>query len=196
MRTIFIDRDGVINKDPGGWTEHSYVTEWKDFHFLPGVFEALKLLNKNGMRVVVISNQGGVGKGYFTKEKLNKLNSIMLEEINRNGGRIEGVFYCIHKSEDNCDCRKPKTSLFEKAAREYGIDFEDTYFVGDSLVDVQAGKRIGCRTVFVLSGKTPSDEMDKWAERPDYVFKDLLGFTKWLLAKEKRKAQRASRREE
>ena len=194
MRTIFVDRDGVINKDPGGWTEHNYVTEWKDFHFLPGALEALKLLNRNGIRVIVISNQAGVSKGYFTKEELDKVNSKMLDEIGKRGGRIEGVYYCIHKDEDNCLCRKPKTGLFETAVSAFKINPKNTYFIGDTRIDIAAGNNIGCKTILVLSGLATLEEMKKWDVKPDYVFKGILEAIKWLLNKEKRRSERALRR--
>lgn len=193
---VFIDRDGVINKDPGGWTEHSYVTRWEDFHFIQGSKKAIKKLAQAGYGTIIISNQAGVAKGFFTKEELSKVNSRMLDEITHDGGRVEEVYYCLHRDEDNCDCRKPKTGLFERAAKKYGINLKETYFVGDGLVDTLAGKKIGARTVLVLSGKTPIDDMNKWPSRPDLVFKDLLGFVNWLAEKEKRKAVRASRRKE
>ncbi len=181
MKAIFIDRDGVINKDPGGWTKYNYVTDWKDFHFLPGALEALKILEKNGIRVIVVSNQAGVSRGYFSEGDLEKVNTKMLQEIEKSGGHIEEVYYCIHKDEDDCDCRKPKTGLFEKAIAKHHIDPKDTYIIGDSMVDISAGKRIECRTVFVLSGKTSKEEMEKWVDQPDYVFEDLLSVVKWLM---------------
>ena len=194
LRALFIDRDGVINKDPGGWTEHGYVTDWKDFHFLPGALEALRLLSRAGVKVVVISNQAGVGKGYFTKEKLERINGRMMDAIVKAGGRIEDVYYCIHRSEDACACRKPKTGLLERAARKHGIDCARTYIIGDSLVDVLAGKAMGCRTIFVRSGKTTVKEARQWSDKPDYVFANLLEAVRWLLAKEERKADRACHR--
>jgi len=181
MSYIFIDRDGVINKDPGGWTEHSYVTEWKDFHFLPGTLEALKILKKKGIKVIVASNQGGVNKGIYTKAQLNKVNKQMLKEIRTNGADIEEVFYCIHKDEDNCNCRKPKPGMLEMAAKKYGIDPKTTYFIGDDKKDVLAAKKIGCKAVLVLSGKGSLDNAKIWEEKPDYVFKDLLEAVKSLL---------------
>ena len=195
MKAIFIDRDGVINKDPGGWTEYSYVTSWKEFHFLPGVFEALKLLNKNDIKVIIISNQAGVNKGYFSIDELNKVTAKMMDEINKNGGAIEDVYYCTHKDEDNCSCRKPKPGLLERAAAKYGIDMNKTFFTGDSEVDVIAGRLAGCKTIFLLSGKTPEKEMRTWKNKPDHVFNGLLEAVQWILAKEHRKVRRASRRE-
>ncbi|MDD5173426.1 MAG: HAD-IIIA family hydrolase, partial [Candidatus Omnitrophica bacterium] len=107
MKVLFIDRDGVVNRDPGGWTKTNYVADWKDFHFIPGTLQALKILKEKGIKVIVASNQGGVNKGLYTQAELDKVNSLMLKEIEKSGGAIEEVFYCIHSDEDNCDCRKP-----------------------------------------------------------------------------------------
>ncbi len=186
MKYLFIDRDGVINKDPGGWTKAGYVTEWKDFHFVPGTLEALKILKDKSIKVIVASNQGGVNKGFYTKEQLNRVNELMLEEIRKNGGKIEDVFYCIHKDEDNCGCRKPKPGMLEAAAEKYGIDPKETYFIGDDKKDILAGKKIGCKTVLVLSGKSSKEDVKDWREKPDYVFKDLLESVRWII-KEKNK---------
>ncbi|MCX5686369.1 MAG: D-glycero-beta-D-manno-heptose 1,7-bisphosphate 7-phosphatase [Candidatus Omnitrophica bacterium] len=194
MKAVFIDRDGVINRDPGGWTKYNYVTRWSEFQFIPGATEAISKLNRNGFEIIVISNQAGVNKGYFSREELKTVTKRMLEEINKNGGRIEEVYYCIHRDEDNCDCRKPKTGLLEKAAAKFGIELDKTYFIGDSEVDVVAGRRAGCKTIFVLSGKTSLGEMEKWREKPDYIFNDLMGAVDWMLKKEKRRSVRASRR--
>lgn len=193
-KAIFIDRDGVINKDPAGWTEHSYVTRPEDFEFLPGALEALRKLANSGYKTIVISNQAGVSKGYFTKEKLDEVNSRMFKEVKKSGGKIEESFYCIHKDEDKCNCRKPKTGLFEIAVKKYFVNTKETYFIGDGHADIAAGERMGLKTVFVLSGKTSRQEMGKWPEKPDYIFKNLLEAVNWLLAKEKRRSERALRR--
>ena len=195
MKAVFIDRDGVINKDPGGWTKHNYVTKWAEFKFLPGALDALKKLNNNGIKAILISNQAGVNKGYFSKKELDEVTDKMLLEIRRNNGNVEDVYYCVHKEEDNCNCRKPKTGLLEKAAGEYGIELNKTYFIGDTKVDIIAGRRVGCKTIFVLSGKTCRLEMEKWREKPDYIFKDLLDAVNWMLKKEKRRSARAMRRD-
>ena len=93
MKAIFIDRDGVINKDPGGWTRFGYVTDVADMHYIPGVFKALRLLRENGIKVIVISNQAGVGKGHFTREDLDRINAAMLKKVAAEGGRIDAVYY-------------------------------------------------------------------------------------------------------
>ncbi|MBN2453512.1 MAG: HAD-IIIA family hydrolase [Candidatus Omnitrophica bacterium] len=194
IKVLFIDRDGVINKDPGGWTEYEYVTELKDFHFLPGALEALRLLNRNRIRVIVASNQAGVAKGYFTKDRLDEITRKMVAEAREAGGNIEEVCYCIHRNEDNCACRKPKPGLLETAMKKYKISPAETYFIGDSRVDVLAGRAAGVSTIFVLSGKTPQDEVKRWDVKPDYIFKDLLEAVKWLLARERRKSERSVKR--
>ena len=197
MKFIFLDRDGVINKDPGGWTEHDYVTRAGDFHFLPGALEALRLLNENGMQVLVVSNQAGVGRGLFSRKDLDSVNSHMLSEAVKNGGKIEAVYYCIHTKEDNCGCRKPRTGLFERAMKRFVISARDTYFVGDSRTDIAAGRAAGLKTILVLCGKTPVEEAKRLKERPEYVFPDLLGAVKWLIEKERRRSFRAiSRKKE
>lgn len=194
MKAVFIDRDGVINKDPGGWTKYNYVTRWSEFNFLPGVFEAFKKLNRSGMKAVIISNQAGVSKGYFSKKDLDAVTARMTDEIVKNGGRIEKVYYCTHKDEDNCHCRKPKAGLLEMAGKELGIELNGSYFIGDTKTDVMAGRLAGCRTVAVLSGKATEEEMKKWSAKPDYIFKDLLEAVGWLIQKEARRAKRAHRR--
>jgi len=194
VKAVFLDRDGVINKDPGGWTKYNYVTKWREFEFLPRALEALKKLSNNGIKAILISNQAGVNKGYFSKKELDEVTDKMLLEIRRNNGNIEDVYYCIHKEEDNCNCRKPKTGLLEMASGKYGIELNKTYFIGDSEVDVIAGRRAGCKTIFVLSGKTSRPEMEKWREKPDYTFKDLLEAVNWMLKRQKIRSDRALRR--
>ncbi len=184
MKAIFLDRDGVINKDPGGWTKYNYVTNTEELIILPGVFEALSLLKRKGMKAIIISNQAGVSKGYFTEDDLSALDRKISKMIKDKGGRIEESYYCIHRDEDNCDCRKPKSGLLEKAAKKHGIDLKTTYFIGDTRADVSAGKKAGCKTVVVLSGKTSLGDIDKWDEKPDYVFKDLLEAVRWIIKEE------------
>ncbi len=172
-KVIFIDRDGVINKDPGGWTEYSYVTRWEDFHFLPGAKEALKRLFLAGYDIIVISNQGGVSKKYFSKNTLDEITRKMSAEIERAGAKIKKVYYCIHQDSDECDCRKPKTGLFKLAEKELGVKSRGAYFIGDGRFDVEAGKSMGLVTALVLSGKTPLDDVKEWEMKPDHIFKDL-----------------------
>lgn len=181
MKIVFIDRDGVINKDPGGWTEHSYVTRWEDFHFLPGAKEAIKRLNDSGYDIIVISNQGGVSKSFFSKPALDDITAKMLKEIEASGAKIKKVYYCLHQDSDKCDCRKPKTGMFRQAEAELGIRSPGTYFVGDGKTDIEAGSSAGLKTILVLSGKTGLDKVEEWEVRPDVIVKDLAEAADFIL---------------
>lgn len=185
-KIIFIDRDGVINKDPGGWTEHSYVTRWDDFHFLPGAREAIARLSKAGFEIVVISNQAGVSKGFFTSDTLNDITGNMLKSIKASGGVIKRIYYCIHQNSDNCDCRKPKTGLFKKAEEDLGLKAAGAYFIGDGRIDVEAGKAAGMKTILVLSGKTAYDAIGQWPVKPDIICGDLADAVDHILTQQKR----------
>lgn len=186
VKTVFIDRDGVVNKDPGGWTEHSYVTKWEDFHFLPGAKEAIKKLNDKGYEVVIVSNQAGISKGFYSPEELEYINEKMLKEIEDYGGKVVKTYYCVHQDSDLCDCRKPKTGLFKEAEKELGVKIRGSYFIGDGIVDAAAGKKAGLKTILVLSGKTKKEDIDSWEFKPDYIFKDLPQAVNFILKENKR----------
>ncbi len=180
-KVIFIDRDGVINKDPAGWTPHSYVEKWEDFKFLPGSIDALKKLTQAGYCAILISNQGGISKGYYTENALNEINQNMLEKLKENGVKIEKTYYCIHQDSDNCNCRKPKIGLFEKAKKELNLNTSDAYFIGDGIMDVEAGIKFGLRTILVLSGKTNLQNLKSCNIKPDYIFDNLLEAVNFIL---------------
>ena len=182
-KIIFIDRDGVINKDPGGWTEHNYVTRWEDFHFIPGSKEAISRLSRAGYRIIIVSNQAGISKGYYTERELDGVTGNMLKELERSGGRIEKVYYCVHQDSDNCDCRKPKAGMFERAEKELGVSAAGNFFIGDAKTDVEAGNGKGLKTVLVLSGKTDLEALGGWGFKPDYIFDDLLEAVNFILSR-------------
>jgi len=178
MKAIFLDRDGVINRDPGFG---DYIKSWQEFEFMPGAIEAIKLLNKNGYEIFVISNQAGVAKGLFSLAALDDITKNMLREIESKGARIRSVSYCTHATDAGCDCRKPKTELIEKAAMGLDIDFKKTYFIGDSRLDVGIGKNIGARTILLLTGKENPDDVKNWEHKPDFIKKDLMEAVRWVL---------------
>lgn len=170
-----MDRDGVINQYPGN---RDYVKSWKEFNFLPGVDSSLKRLNENNFRIFIISNQAGVAKEIYSKESLDLITENMLEALKKQGILIRGVFYCMHKQEDNCLCRKPKTGLLDKAIeglKERGedIDIGRSYFIGDTIIDVETGKAKGLNTILVFSGKEKPENKDSWKAIPDFTVRDL-----------------------
>ena len=182
---VFIDRDGVINKDPAGWTEHGYVTRREEFHFLPGVLEAMKELSAAGYKSVIISNQQGVGKGYFSEGDLKDVTAGMKRAIEEAGGSVAGVYYCTHVKEENCSCRKPKDGLFRTAQKELGIkSFEDKFYIGDTERDMQAGKKVGLETILILSGKSSREDAEDWACKPDHICESFPDAARLVLKKD------------
>jgi D-glycero-D-manno-heptose 1,7-bisphosphate phosphatase len=148
-KIIFLDRDGVINFDPIG----DYIKTAEDFKFLPGVSESLKSLTDHDFKIVVISNQAGVGDGVFTKEALGQVNDRFLEMTEEAGSKISDTFYCLHGKQAGCDCRKPEIGLFHKASDALGdFDIPNTFYVGDKATDIVAGKTFGLKALFVLTG--------------------------------------------
>lgn len=147
---IFLDRDGVINQNRA-----DYVKSWEEYTFLPDVFEPLKRLAESEYLIVVVSNQSPIGRGLVPQAAVEAINARMEAEIRAWGGRLDGVYYCPHAPEDNCDCRKPKPGMFFQAAAELNIDLASSYFVGDALSDVEAAFNAGCEPVFVLTGRGP-----------------------------------------
>ena len=168
---VFLDRDGIINVR----LVDDYVKSWKEFKFLPNVFDSIKLLNKNGFEVIVISNQGGISKGLFSFEELMKIDKKMCQEIVKNSGRILKSFYCPHQDIDKCSCRKPNSGLLFQAKKEFDIDLKKSWMIGDSERDVLAGKGAGCRNILV------TDDLDVKTEA-DYTAGDLFSAVGVIMA--------------
>ena len=182
MKIIFLDRDGVINEFPGNG---NYVTKLKEFHFIPGSLEALKRFKDHGYTVFVVSNQAGVGKGIYSQKKLDLINRRMNEEVVKTGGKIEKAYYCTHTNQQNCDCRKPGIGSIRAAMsvmKKPLTDAQYGYFVGDTEIDIAAGKNAGCKTIFVLSGMQNRRLVAGWKVRPDYIVKDLLAATDIIIS--------------
>ncbi len=178
MKNIFLDRDGVINKYPG---DGLYVTSLRKFRFLPGAKKAIALLSENGFRIFVASNQAGVGKGTYSQKTLDAITTKMLEDIEQVGGKIEKVYYCTHRKEAGCACRKPKSGLLKQAAREFKFDLKKSYFIGDTIRDVLTAHAAGAKSILIFSGKEKLANQKNWEAKPDYVFKDLLAAAKFLI---------------
>lgn len=173
MKLIFLDRDGVINEFPGNG---NYVTKIKEFHFIPGSLDALRELTEMHYNIFVISNQAGVGKGLFSKAKLKSINDHMLKHVAKAGGRIKRSFYCTHRSNAGCDCRKPNIGNLKRAFALMNMGMhaaETTFFVGDTEADIKTGHNAGCRTIFVLSGREDRRYMRRWEVKPDFIVKNL-----------------------
>ncbi len=179
-RIVFLDRDGVINAFPG---KGLYVTKREDLQILPGAVRGISLLKKSGYDIFVITNQGCVSRNLITAAQLDSLHDAMMRELDSVGAKIDGIFYCPHQTSDACECKKPKTALFKKAVNGRDIDFTQTFFVGDSEEDMEAGRALGCRTILVLSGRTKENDVDRLIPRPDVIKTDLLEAAQWIVEK-------------
>ena len=177
MKTIFLDRDGVINKYPG---DRLYVTSLRKFRFLPRAKQAIALLSRTGFKIFVVSNQAGVGKGAYSQRTLDAITAKMLTDIEKADGKIAKVYYCTHRKEVGCSCRKPKAGLLKKAAREFKFNLKKAYFVGDTIRDVLTAHVVGAKSILILSGKEKLSNQKNWEAKPDFVFKDLFTAVKFL----------------
>ena len=147
-RAAFLDRDGTINRK---LPDDQYVTRWEQVQFLPEVAKAISLLNDAGFLVIVVSNQRCVAKGLIQPAGLDAIHQRMCDELAASDARIDGVYYCPHEEVPPCSCRKPAPGLLLTAARAHDIDLKASWMIGDSEIDVQAGKNAGCRTARVLT---------------------------------------------
>lgn len=176
---ILLDRDGVINADSKAYVKS--VDEWQP---LPGSIKSIAALSKAGFKVFVVTNQSGIARGYYDETTLAAMHQKMTQLVAAEGGQIDGIQYCPHGPDDNCQCRKPRTGMIEAIEQQLGVSFTDTpaIMVGDSLRDLQAGQARGCQPVLVLSGngrETQYKEIDFHFD----IYTDLAAFCIALLHK-------------
>ena len=168
---VFLDRDGVINVCAA---PHHYITDFREFRFLPGVSRAIARLNREGYKVVVMTNQRCIGRGLATAAQIDALHRQMAGALAGEGARIDGIFICPHEA-GTCRCRKPETGLFEQAGRRFAVDRSHSWMVGDSPSDVEAGRRFGIKTILIggqdggVDGSAPD-----LAHAVDIILKEML----------------------
>ena len=170
-KTLFLDRDGVINRQ----IMDGYVTDIENFEFLPGVLDAFSTLSGHFDYIFLITNQQAIGKGLLSTDELNKIHHFMLENIQQWGGKIDKIYVCPDLESENSTNRKPNPGMGLQALKDFpDIDLPSAVMVGDSLLDMQFGKNLGVKTVFLTNGKALKKEV---AVMADQVFVDLLDFT-------------------
>ena len=146
VRYVFLDRDGVLNRK---LPEGDYVSDWAQFEWLPGAVEAIACMNRAGLTVIVVSNQRGVALGRLSVEQLELIHGQMRNHLARHAARLDAIYYCPH-DHGECHCRKPDIGLFEQARKDFPeINAENSVVIGDSLSDIQAGQRLGMKTIFI-----------------------------------------------
>ncbi|TXT65287.1 MAG: D-glycero-beta-D-manno-heptose-1,7-bisphosphate 7-phosphatase [Promethearchaeota archaeon] len=173
---IFLDRDGVINK------EVNYLSDPNEFKLLDGTIEALRIFQKKGYLLIVITNQSGLARGYFSVETLNKIHDKMRRLLKEKGIRLDDIIYCPHHPDftGECECRKPKPGMILEAQESFNINIGSSYMVGDKLSDIEAGQLAGCKTVLLLTGHGLRERKKINQIKPDFIFNSLLDFAKSL----------------
>lgn len=158
IKALFLDRDGVINKDPG------YVYRIEDFEFMPGIFEALAGFMALGYEIFVVTNQSGIGRGYYSEDDFAKLSKYMIDEFKSYGIEIKKIYHCPHTPSDDCNCRKPKPGMILQALDEFNISLKDSLMIGDKPSDLESARRAG-----VESGYLIGDEFKSVLEVLEYI---------------------------
>jgi ADP-L-glycero-D-manno-heptose 6-epimerase len=165
-QAVFLDRDGVINK------EVEYLHEPDKFEFLPNALDGLKSMQDMGYKLIIVTTQAGIGLGYFTKEDFYKVNRRMFKGLSEKGIIIDKIYFCPHSLSEDCNCRKPKTGLFERGKEELNLDMNRSFMIGDKTDDIQAGKNAGLKTILVKTGHGGRDK--NYAVESDFIAEDLI----------------------
>ncbi|MBM4248573.1 MAG: HAD family hydrolase [Euryarchaeota archaeon] len=180
-KAVFVDRDGTLN------VNIDYLSDPAGYRLYPGAAEGLRLLRERGFLIIVVTNQSGIGRGLFDERALGRVHDKMRADLANGGASIDGLYFCPHRPDEGCDCRKPKTAMFERAIRDHGIDPARSFVIGDMGMDVEAGKRIGARTALVPEPKNREKtlaDMGRWPFRPDFVGEDFLSAVRWILGQD------------
>jgi D-glycero-D-manno-heptose 1,7-bisphosphate phosphatase len=175
---VFLDRDGTIAEEVG------YLNHANRFRMFPFVAGAIRRLNEAGLPVVVVTNQSGVGRGYFPESLVCTVNELMTQQLAEAGARIDAVYYCPHTSADHCDCRKPKTGMLERAAIEHALDLQHSFVVGDRYGDIELARNASARAILVRTGYGEGElawQAAKWPVQPEFVADDLSHAADWIL---------------
>jgi heptosyltransferase-2 len=177
--TVFLDRDGTINPDPG------YIRSPDQFELLPGVPQALARLKQAGARLIVVTNQSGIARGLLSVEDLNLVHEKMRRLLDAAGVSLDAIYVCPHHPDDQCDCRKPKTGMIDQAVRERQVDLSRSYFIGDHVQDMQLAKRIGSKGLLVTTGAEEAQARSELAVGgvvADTITESLSDAVEWILA--------------
>jgi D-glycero-D-manno-heptose 1,7-bisphosphate phosphatase len=184
-RAVFLDRDGTVNEEVG------YLRDLAALKLIPGAAEAIRRLNASGCKVVLVTNQSGVARGYFPESLVHQAHDLLVAMLGKEGARLDGIYYCPHHPRAGnshytreCDCRKPATGLLDRAATDLNIDLGRSFMIGDKWSDVELGQRAGCRTILVRTGfahDDPGNVRPEGIRDPDFTARDLADAVDWVL---------------
>lgn len=189
-KVIFLDRDGTINE------EVNYLHKPEDLQILPGVPEAIKLLRDGGFKILVVTNQAGVARGYYSCRDVDALHEYLNQQLKKSGAWIDRFYYCPHhpvhgigEYKRACHCRKPETGMFEQAGQEYDVDKEHSYMIGDKLLDVEAGNRYGVHGILVGTGYGRQIHQEQLEKQEDVIYdvyqETLMDAARYIMEREK-----------
>ena len=179
---VFLDRDGTIAEEVG------YLNHASRFRMFPFVAGAIHRLNEAGLPVIVVTNQSGVGRGYFPESLVHTVNELMTKQLAEGGANIDAIYYCPHISADNCTCRKPRTGMLDRAASEHALDLKRSFVVGDRHGDMELARNARARGVLVRTGYGEGElawHSVKWSMQPDFIADDLTQAADWILRQQK-----------
>jgi D-glycero-D-manno-heptose 1,7-bisphosphate phosphatase len=188
-RAVFMDRDGTISEEVG------YVNHPARYRVFPYSAEAVRLLNEAGWLAILVTNQAGVARGYFTEDIIGQVHNVLTEELVKQGARLDAIYYCAHHPTVgaepyrlDCDCRKPKPGLIERAAREFEIELAQSWMIGDRYSDIELARNAHVRAALVLSGYGRGEweyQRSAWQHEPDMVADDLLDAVKKIVTSDR-----------
>ncbi len=173
-KAVFLDRDGTMTKDV------PYCSCPEDLELLPLVGEGIRLLNDSGFEVIIITNQSGIARGYFTEEMLGKIHQKMRNDLLKYGAHITAIYHCPHLPNEGCECRKPKPGLVLRAAKDYHIELSKSFLIGDQLYDIEAGYLAGCKTA-LISTSGIWEAAEGHTIKPDFIAHSFLEACKWAI---------------
>jgi D-glycero-D-manno-heptose 1,7-bisphosphate phosphatase len=175
---VFLDRDGTIAEEVG------YLNHISRFRMFPFAADAIRRLNEAGLPVMVVTNQSGVGRGYFPEALVDEVHELMTRQLAAAGARLDAIYYCPHTSAEGCESRKPKPGMLERAAREHALDLKRSFVVGDRSADIELARNAGARGILVRTGYGEGElawHVPKWRIQPDYVAQTLTEAADWIL---------------
>jgi D-glycero-D-manno-heptose 1,7-bisphosphate phosphatase len=179
---VFLDRDGTIAEEVG------YLNHASRFRMFPFAPNAVRRLNEAGLPVIVVTNQSGVGRGYFPESLVHTVHEMMTRELTAQGAHLDAIYYCTHVSNEACGCRKPQTGMLELAAREHSLDLQRSFVVGDRLGDIQLAENAGARSILVRTGYGEGElawHAPNWRRQPDFIAETLIDAVDWILRQPK-----------
>jgi D-glycero-D-manno-heptose 1,7-bisphosphate phosphatase len=186
---VFLDRDGTVSEEVG------YVNHLSRYKLFPWTIAAIKKLNEAEIKAILVTNQAGVARGYFTEDLIWKVHELLNSELAKEGAHLDAIYYCPHHPSTgkapyraNCECRKPRPGLILQAAQEHNIDLANSFMVGDKYTDVELAQNAGVKSIMVMTGYGIGEyeyQRENWPKMPDKIAKDLLEAVEWAIEQTK-----------